>query len=229
MLLHHKLLFVDEFGSNTSQAKDGHCGGEKVLVPTKLQLQIYSTTKDSHFTVLGFTAASSEPVMCTITFAVKDLDPAWVMGLDPFCLWAAHDDDIEENMGKGKQYPVGPECEFEGKQYPVGPECEFEGKHIHTFFCCCSENGSITSELLKETFMNIDKHEAFDRSDGIPLFLLLDGHGSQFQLDFFALMRVTSGMLCWSTLWHIILASWQQCRAKWLIQNCIVMGEDSST
>ena len=37
MLLHpRKLLFVDEVGSNMSQAKDGHCGGEKFLVPTEL-------------------------------------------------------------------------------------------------------------------------------------------------------------------------------------------------
>ena len=62
-------------------------------------------------------------------------------------------------------------------------ECEFEGKQITTFYCC-SENGGITSKLLKEMLKKIDKHETFDRSDGIPLFLLLDGHGSQFQLDF---------------------------------------------
>ena len=96
-------------------------------------------------------------------FCCKDLDLTWVMGLDPFCLWAAHDDDIEENMGRGQ---LGPECECKGKQIPT--------------FCCCSENGSITSKLLKEMLKNIDKHEAFDRSDDIPPFLLLDGHGSQF-------------------------------------------------
>ena len=34
MQLHpNKLVFVDEVGSNTSQTKDGHCGGEKFLVP----------------------------------------------------------------------------------------------------------------------------------------------------------------------------------------------------
>ena len=31
---------------------------------------------------------------------------------------------------------------------------------------------------------NIDKHKAFDRSDGIPPFLLLDVQDSWFQLDF---------------------------------------------
>ena len=37
ILLHpNKLLFIDEVGSNTSQAKDGHCGGKKFLVPSQL-------------------------------------------------------------------------------------------------------------------------------------------------------------------------------------------------
>ena len=103
MLLHpHKLLFVDEVGSNMSQAKKKHCGGEKFLLPTEWQPLIHSATKDSHFTVLGFMAASGKPVMCAIIFAVKDLDPTWVMGLDPFCPWAVHDNDIEKNTGRGK-------------------------------------------------------------------------------------------------------------------------------
>jgi len=83
---------------------------------------------------------------------------------------------------------------------------------------------------------NIDKHEAFDRSNGIPPFLLLDGHGSQFQLDFLeyandvhdeghkwnVCVGVPYGMLYWQL-------SWQHCRAKWFVQNCIVMGKDGST
>jgi len=165
-------------------------------------------------------AASGKPVMCAIIFAVKDLDPTWVMGLDPFCPWAVHDDDIEKNMGRGKQYPLGPECEFEGKQIPT--------------FCCCSENGSITSELFKKMLKNIDKLEAFDRSNGTPLFLLLDGHGSRFQLDVLEYVNDVRDEghkwnVCWSTLWDIILASRQQCRAKWFVQNCIVMGKDGYT
>jgi hypothetical protein len=48
-------------------------------------------------------------------------------------------------------------------------------------FCACSESGSITGELLAEILKYIDK---FDRSDGVSPFLLLDGHGSQFELPF---------------------------------------------
>ena len=90
----HKLLFIDEVESNTSQAKDGNCGGVKFLEPNELRPQIKSVCKDTHFTILGFTATSGEPVMCTIIFAAKELDPAWVLGLDPFSPWVGDDDNI---------------------------------------------------------------------------------------------------------------------------------------
>jgi len=56
-------------------------------------------------------------------------------------------------------------------------------KKIPTF-CCCTENGSITAELLMEMIKAIDNQHVFDRSDGILPFLLLDGHGSRFNLTF---------------------------------------------
>ncbi len=58
-----KLHFVDEVGSNTSTTKDGHVGGEKFLSEANGRPQIKAATKDSHFTVLGFTAGTGEPVM----------------------------------------------------------------------------------------------------------------------------------------------------------------------
>ena len=69
----NKLIFVDEVGSNTSQAKDGQKGGEKVLcIGTAARPQQRSAMKDAHFTVLGFTAADDgTPVMCAIIFAAK--------------------------------------------------------------------------------------------------------------------------------------------------------------
>jgi len=146
-----KLLIVDEVRSNTSQAKDGNCGGEKYLVPNELRPQIKAACKDTHFTMLGFTAASSEPVMCAVIFATKELDPTWVLGLDPFSPWVSSDDNdnqIKQNMGKGKIHPLGPECEFMGKTIPT--------------FCCCSESGSIMAELLTQMLMTIDKHDVFE-------------------------------------------------------------------
>ena len=113
---------VDKVGSNTSQAKDGNCGGEKYLVPNELRPQIKAACKDTQFTILGFTTASGEPVMCDVIFAAKELDPAWVLGLDPFCPWvgsANNDNQINQIMGKGKTHPLGLECEFMGKMIPT--------------------------------------------------------------------------------------------------------------
>ena len=44
-------------------------------------------TKDSHFTVLGFTAATGEPVMCAIIFAAKHLCESWVLGFNAAAEW----------------------------------------------------------------------------------------------------------------------------------------------
>ena len=92
--------------------------------------------------------------MCTIIFATKDLDPAWVLGMDPFVPWIDEPDDIKRNTGTGKVHPMGPECNF----------C---GRKISTF-CCCTENGSITAELLMEMLKTIDNQHVFDRSVGYP-------------------------------------------------------------
>jgi hypothetical protein len=52
------LLFVDEVGSNTSQAKDGNVGGQFYLCSVDGRPQQCAATKDAHFTMLGFTAAT---------------------------------------------------------------------------------------------------------------------------------------------------------------------------
>ena len=110
--------------------------------------QIRAATKDTHFTMLSFAAATGEPVMCMIIFAAKELDPAWVLGLDPFTPWAGNEDALAKNTGTGKQHLLGPECEFNGKTIPT--------------FCCSSENGSVTAELLTEMLKTIDGLNAFD-------------------------------------------------------------------
>jgi hypothetical protein len=57
------LVFVDEVGSNTSQAT--------YLCSRDGQPQQCATMKVAHFTVLGFTAANGVPLMCAIIFAAK--------------------------------------------------------------------------------------------------------------------------------------------------------------
>jgi hypothetical protein len=43
--------------------------------------------KDSHFTVLGFTAANGAPVMCAVIFSAKELCEEWVIGYNASAQW----------------------------------------------------------------------------------------------------------------------------------------------
>jgi hypothetical protein len=94
-----------------------------------------------------------------------------VLGYDASAEWQGK--DHEENLntgGLGKWFPMGPQCYYIRVDVPC--------------FCCCSENGSITANLLIEILRAMDSLNVFDRSDGISPFLQLDGHGSRFELAF---------------------------------------------
>ncbi len=114
-----ELVFVDKVGSNMSTTKDGNVGGEKFLCEKMARPQIRAATKDSHFTVLGFTAATGEPVMCATIFAAKELGTAWVLGYDTSAEWQGV--DHEENLntgGLGKRFPMGPQCHYNRVDVP---------------------------------------------------------------------------------------------------------------
>jgi len=163
-------IFVDEVGNNTSQAKDGQVGGQTYLCSKDGRPQQRAATKDAHFTVLGFTAADGKPLLCAIIFAAKTMKHEWVTGFDPLAEWIGDEQDVEANSGDEKTYPYGPVCTFRGKEVPC--------------FCCNSESGSINGALLTAMLKYIDDKQVFDCSTGLNPFLLLDGHGSHFELEF---------------------------------------------
>jgi len=159
------VLFVEECGSNTSQAKDGQVGGQTYLSSRTGRPQQRAATKDAHFTVMGFTAASGDPVMCAIIFAAKVFKDEWRTGVEPFAEWIAEPNNLVDNCGDGKMYPFGLGCFVKGKHIPC--------------FCCHSKSGSITGHLLTEMLKCLDNLQVFDRENsGLNPFLILDGHGS---------------------------------------------------
>ena len=83
-----------------------------------------------------------------------------MIGFNASSPWIGDDGDVDGNTGGVD------------KRFPVGPVCTFNGIDVR-ILCCGSENGSITDHLLIQ-------FKVFDRSDGIPPFLLLDGHSSRF-------------------------------------------------
>jgi hypothetical protein len=108
--------------------------------------------------------------MCGIIFAAKNFKPEWQMGLDPFAPWIGEPDDIAANCGNGKQYPFGPTCYLKGKEVPC--------------YCTCTESGSINGTILTDMLHTLDELNVFNRESGLNPFLILDGHGSRFELEF---------------------------------------------
>ncbi|KAI2505381.1 hypothetical protein MHU86_9087 [Fragilaria crotonensis] len=103
-----KLVFVDEVGSNTSTTKDGNVGGEKFLCGAAGRPQIKAATKDSHFTVMGFTAATGKPVLCAIIFKAMKMCRSWVLGFNGSAPLIGKENDMQRNSGGiNNRYPQG--------------------------------------------------------------------------------------------------------------------------
>jgi len=99
-------------------------------------------------------------------------------GLSQTCTW-------NSAMGKHWGWPtINFEANSNGinKYYPHRPTCFYDGKEIATYIMC-SENGSITTEILADIMHYLNEELTFDRDDATP-YLLLDGHGSHFRLPF---------------------------------------------
>jgi hypothetical protein len=128
--------FVDEVGNNTNMKDDGCVGGERLLKARGQTAEVTAATSEAHFTVLGFTAATGEPVLLAIIFAASEMTQELQLGVDIQAPMVVEgDNSIQGNYGPGKRYPGAPACNFRGTV--VSP------------FVCCSPKGGITPELLK--------------------------------------------------------------------------------
>jgi hypothetical protein len=108
--------------------------------------------------------------------------------------------DPESNVEENSHGPL--------KFYPYGPTCIIGGKTVETYVTC-SENGSITGNILTDVLRQLDAHLQFDHEEATP-FLLLDGHGSRFKLVFlnYVTDERTKWMVCISipygtNLWKV--------------------------
>jgi hypothetical protein len=73
------VLFVDEVGN---MKDDGCVGGERLLKARGQTAEVTAATSEAHFTVLGFTAATGEPVMFAIIFAASEMTQELQLGVD---------------------------------------------------------------------------------------------------------------------------------------------------
>ena len=164
---------LDELGGNTSQKGDGQNAGQLFVCGKGEVPQITINVRSKHYTVMGITAFTGEIVMCVIIFAGLKPNALYETGFDPFAARTGDWEDkdfLEKNTGQGKMFPCGPTCTFKGRDIPC--------------FCRWSANGSVTSKILKEILETLDFYGVADREGGTLPFLLLDGHGSRFELPF---------------------------------------------
>jgi hypothetical protein len=202
-----KLIFVDELGENTSQENDGNKTGTKYTTGKGWRAQQQNSFTGCHYTPLGFTAATGEPVMCSFTSAADRLKDHDKLG---FNCCSPDWKEVMENWDHDQIGGLLTEENIRGldKIFPCRPTCEFDGKTVPCFVAW-TPKGSIMSALLDEMLKKMDDPELFDRSDGINPFLLLDGHGSRFELPFVEYIHgdrawiVCIGVTYGTSLWQV--------------------------
>jgi hypothetical protein len=199
-------VVLDEVGSNLSMIKDGHVGGKKYVCEKGDEPKTPSCKKDKHFTCLGLTALTGEPVMCVVIIDSLKENLLVHTGIDTSCMdiddETRIDDDefsfITRNIGKGKLYPGGPTCRFKYKEIPCLVQY--------------SSGGGMTGEILTRIFHVLDSLQVFqkERSEGLRPFALLDGHQTRFELPFLSYINnpahrwsVCIGVPYGTALWQV--------------------------
>ena len=188
------VIVADEVGGNTSEKDDGHVGGKLFLTGPGMEAAVLSSKKDRKFTVLGLTALTGEPVMCVIIIEGTrgnhlletriDMNLIEHIDIDSYkdgSLTIDHTAFLLNNTGPGNLFLGGPTCHFKGKS----PTCHFKGKKIQSMVRF-RESGGINSGILTEILGKLDAISIYKekREMGMTPFLLVDGHGSIFELPF---------------------------------------------
>jgi hypothetical protein len=121
------LLSVDETGSSCNQKDDGLAGSELFVLPRDSQdLGVKGAVTNIHYTVLCFTSATGEPVMCAIilksTKDISEIPILWKLEINvrkDVVTGETNYETFEPNYGKGKSMCDGPEVLTWVKQFPV--------------------------------------------------------------------------------------------------------------
>ena len=169
------ILCMDEVGSSTCQKGDGAVGGEKFACEYGTVPRARCSTKAKHWTLLGLTAMGGTPVMCIVIIQGMRENRLNMTGMDLFADVIGDVQDanfFENNSGPGKLYPGGPTCKYKGKDVPC--MCRFTPK------------ASIDGEILLDVVCTLDCLKCYEeeRANGIRPMLLIDAHGSRFDLNF---------------------------------------------
>jgi hypothetical protein len=108
VLTHPKrVLFIDEVGANTIQKQDGHIGRRKIVIVKGMCPPEHNAYTDCHFTVLGFTTNSGEPVICAVVVAARQHTALKACGFNPLTDDFVGPETLEEKYEKTNASLVG--------------------------------------------------------------------------------------------------------------------------
>ena len=102
-------LVIDEVSSDNSHKGDGHAGGAKYFCDRGGTPYQQCAMNDKHFTMLGFTALSGEPVLCLIIIAdvQEKFEVECGINIDTTAEGDPSDDDFsQKNCGEGMPFPM---------------------------------------------------------------------------------------------------------------------------
>ena len=175
-------------------------GGEKFLCEASSRPQVKASTKDSHFTVLGFTAATGKAVMCAIIFSAIEMCESWVLGCNSSAPWVGNENDIRANTGGID------------KRYPQGPVCHFNGKTIPTF-CCCSETAASRLSCWQKCFATWTALMSLIGQMVLTPFLFLTVTAVALSCHSCGMPMIRRAQykmepMCGCAIWHKLLAGW---------------------
>ena len=114
--------------------------------------------------------------MCVVIIDSKTRNLYIETGIDLTAVKIGNEEDkdffFKNSKGIDKRFPGGPTCMYKGKEIPC--------------MVRFSEGGGITTKILTDILRTLDSLELFSagRENGIRPFVLLDGHGSRFGLEF---------------------------------------------
>ncbi len=81
---HDHIIYEDEVGNNIFQKDNGMEVGQRYLAASGTWPRKGCSSSNAHWTTLGFTATTGEPVLCAIIFPSKMLAAEERLGIDLF-------------------------------------------------------------------------------------------------------------------------------------------------
>jgi hypothetical protein len=125
---YYHLLFVDEYGSNTDMKKDKQQGRQRLIAEKGFCGTKEAITTDLHYTVMGFTAATGEAVLCVAIFKseneniiphqrVSGIDMSKLKDVDEFEALQEDEEFSEKSEAKGHAYHMDPNVHFMTKGF----------------------------------------------------------------------------------------------------------------